>query len=123
MTSDAGATRRELIEELDSLSATLERAWRDVAPGEDPRIPVLSDVVETGVATPADVPAVLPDDAPPAAAQPPAAQPATSDAVTALVDDLVAEWLPVLAAELRARLLERALAGRGGTAPPDRAQR
>jgi hypothetical protein len=39
-------TRRELLDELDSLSAALESAWQEIAPGEDPRIPVLSDVVE-----------------------------------------------------------------------------
>ncbi len=117
MTSDPGATRRELIEELDSLSATLERAWQEVAPGEDPRIPVLSDVVETGAIAAADAPAGLPGDAAPAAARPP-----VQDAAAALVDELVAEWLPVLAAELRARLLERALAARGNTSSPDAAQ-
>ncbi|MCB1631953.1 MAG: hypothetical protein H7A12_08175 [Pseudomonadales bacterium] len=99
-------TRRELLDELDSLSAALESAWQEIAPGEDPRIPVLSDVVEVSAAAQADGPSVAADKV----------APISDDAVACLVDELLAQWLPVIEAELRTRLQEHA---RARLAPED----
>ncbi|HMV71931.1 MAG TPA: hypothetical protein PKC08_07115 [Pseudomonadales bacterium] len=100
MSPEQENTRRELLDELDSLSAALESAWQEIAPGEDPRIPVLSDVVEVSAAAPADEPSVAEDKV----------APASDDAVACLVDELLAQWLPVIETELRPRLQEHARA-------------
>lgn len=117
MTPDLHTTPRELLDELDSLSAALEEAWREILPDEDPRIPVLRDVVANMPTPPADESAASddghPDDEPFG----------IGDAAAMIVDELIAECLPRIESELRSRLLEHARRCNGSESvqhtPPD----
>ncbi len=98
MPEPEATTRRELLDELDSLSAALENAWQEVAPGEDPHIPVLSEVVE-------DVSALFDDASRSPAAQPQPVPPVVhEDACAVLIEEVLARWLPLIEADLRERL-------------------
>lgn len=102
MTPDLRGTPRELLDELDLLSAALEEAWREILPDEDPRIPVLRDVVASVPAMPADESTASDD------RHPDAASSGIEDAAATIIDELIADWLPRIESELRSRLLEHA---------------
>jgi len=112
-TTEHDDARQGLIDELQSLSATLGPSAGD-APGYAD-IPVLQDVVELPRTSGQPVGA-------PAAAMPPGVTPAAALEIEAdaIVEDLVDEFLPQLEARLRERLEERMrelMAGQSGADP------
>ncbi len=114
-TPEHGDPRRGLIDELQSLSATLGPSAHDAPSYGD--IPVLQDVVELSRAA---VPAAT---GPMSAACAPGIDLGAALEVEArsIVDDLMDEFLPLLEAQLRERLearMRQLLADEPGTATP-----
>lgn len=113
VTADPDDMQRELLEELDALGTALDGLWREMSASEDPRIPVLSEIIETAATAPARDPFI------PVANDGVGADPSATDAVATLVDELLSRWLPVIETELRERLQRyaRTLVERAGPSP------